>query len=106
MAKRAQLITLSEFLCCPQITRLSAHVSVNVHAATSSANQIYQELYAHLLNVSDPKTGFELTLSYALTLFAQGVYSHGLNRFPRFMEMIQNGIIDIHARPDVASVHW
>ncbi len=36
-------------------------------------------------------------------LFAEssrdGVYSHGLNRFPRFMEMIRQGIIDIHAKP-------
>ena len=28
-----------------------------------------------------------------------GVYSHGLNRFPRFVTMIQNGLIDIHAEP-------
>lgn len=30
-----------------------------------------------------------------------GVYSHGLNRFPRFLAMIQNGIINIHARPEL-----
>ncbi len=28
-----------------------------------------------------------------------GVYSHGLNRFPRFIEMIKRGAIDIHAAP-------
>ncbi len=28
-----------------------------------------------------------------------GVASHGLNRFPRFMEMIRIGVIDIHAQP-------
>lgn len=27
-----------------------------------------------------------------------GVYSHGLNRFPRFLETIRNGIVDVHAR--------
>jgi 3-dehydro-L-gulonate 2-dehydrogenase len=36
-------------------------------------------------------------------LFAQasrdGVYSHGLNRFARFMDYIQKGLIDIHAEP-------
>jgi len=36
-------------------------------------------------------------------LFAEasrdGVYSHGLNRFPRFIETINNGIVDVHASP-------
>jgi 3-dehydro-L-gulonate 2-dehydrogenase len=27
-----------------------------------------------------------------------GVYSHGVNRFPRFLEMIRTGVIDVHAR--------
>ena len=30
-----------------------------------------------------------------------GVYSHGLNRFPRFILQIQNGTIDIHAQPQL-----
>jgi 3-dehydro-L-gulonate 2-dehydrogenase len=29
-----------------------------------------------------------------------GVYSHGLNRFPQFVRMIKSGIVDIHARPE------
>ena len=67
----------------------------------------YQELYARLLKVL-VKTGFEPERAeLCARLFAQtsrdGVYSHGLNRFPRFMEMIQNGIIDIHARPGLIS---
>ncbi|MBB5316167.1 3-dehydro-L-gulonate 2-dehydrogenase [Tunturibacter empetritectus] len=37
-------------------------------------------------------------------LFAEttrdGVYTHGLNRFPRFVETIRNGSIDIHAEPN------
>src|SRR5581483_7945595 len=28
-----------------------------------------------------------------------GVYTHGVNRFPRFIEYIQKGYIDIHAEP-------
>jgi 3-dehydro-L-gulonate 2-dehydrogenase len=38
-------------------------------------------------------------------LFAEttrdGVYSHGLNRFPRFVAMIRNGCIDIDAHPEL-----
>jgi len=39
-------------------------------------------------------------------LFAEttrdGVYSHGVERFPRFLEMIQNGSVHIHASPERA----
>jgi 3-dehydro-L-gulonate 2-dehydrogenase len=40
-------------------------------------------------------------------LFAEttrdGVYSHGVNRFPRFLRMIANGSIDIHASPQLTA---
>jgi 3-dehydro-L-gulonate 2-dehydrogenase len=39
-------------------------------------------------------------------LFAEttcdGVYSHGVERFPRFLAMIRNGSVDIHAEPMLA----
>ncbi len=34
-----------------------------------------------------------------------GVPSHGLDRFPRFIETIKNGVVDIHARPELISAH-
>ncbi|NYF80506.1 3-dehydro-L-gulonate 2-dehydrogenase [Granulicella arctica] len=37
-------------------------------------------------------------------LFAEttrdGVYTHGLNRFPRFTSMVNNGSVDVHAQPE------
>ncbi|MEP6620811.1 MAG: 3-dehydro-L-gulonate 2-dehydrogenase [bacterium] len=43
------------------------------------------------------------------TLFADasrdGVASHGLNRFPRFITMIENGSVDVHARPTRVTAH-
>ncbi len=40
-------------------------------------------------------------------LFAEttrdGVYSHGVNRFPRFIRMIDNGSVDVHAAPRLVS---
>ena len=40
-------------------------------------------------------------------LFAEttrdGVYTHGLNRFPRFAAMVRNGSIDIHAQPTLVT---
>ena len=37
-----------------------------------------------------------------------GVYTHGLNRFPRFAEMVANGCIDVNAEPTRVEVqaHW
>jgi 3-dehydro-L-gulonate 2-dehydrogenase len=53
------------------------------------------------------KRGFERQrAALCARLFAEtardGVYSHGVNRFPRFIRMIENGSIDIHARPRLA----
>ena len=64
---------------------------------------LYQELYDALLRVL-LKAGFEAERARVCAgLFTDasrdGVYSHGLNRFPRFMEMIRRGVIDIHAQP-------
>ena len=69
----------------------------------------YQELYDCLLGVL-LKTGFAVDRAeLCARLFADttrdGVYSHGVNRFPRFMEMIRNGIIDIHARLQLVDSH-
>lgn len=63
----------------------------------------YQELFDVLLTVL-LKAGFEAERARVCArLFTDasrdGVYSHGLNRFPRFMEMIRTGVIDIHAQP-------
>ena len=51
------------------------------------------------------KTGFPADRAdRCARLFADtdrdGVYSHGLNRFPRFMETIRRGVVDIHAQPE------
>jgi len=52
------------------------------------------------------KTGFESDRAeLCARLFADasrdGVHSHGLNRFPRFIETIKNGIVDIYATPEL-----
>lgn len=67
----------------------------------------YDELHQVLLRAL-LKVGFEpQRAALCARLFTEasrdGVYSHGLSRFPRFMEMIQNGVIDIHARPELIS---
>jgi 3-dehydro-L-gulonate 2-dehydrogenase len=34
-----------------------------------------------------------------------GVYSHGLNRFPRFIRTIENGVVDVRAEPTRVTSH-
>ena len=63
----------------------------------------YDELYAALyramqhLGLSDDRA------AHCARLFAEttrdGVYTHGLNRFPRFAESVGNGSVDVNAEP-------
>ena len=67
----------------------------------------YQELFETLLGVL-LKVGFTAERAgLCARLFADtsrdGVYSHGLNRFPQFISMIRSGIIDIHAQPELVA---
>jgi 3-dehydro-L-gulonate 2-dehydrogenase len=64
---------------------------------------LYPEL-VDTLSRSFQKLGFERDRALLCAqLFADssrdGIHSHGLNRFPRFVAMIKNGGIDIHASP-------
>jgi len=65
----------------------------------------YSELFAGLLRVL-LKLGFEQQRArLCAQLFADasrdGVYSHGLNRFPQFVRMIQTGVIAVDAEPEL-----
>jgi 3-dehydro-L-gulonate 2-dehydrogenase len=69
----------------------------------------YDELRDVLLHAL-AGVGFEAgRAELCATLFADatrdGVASHGLNRFPRLMQMIRDGIIDVHARPERIHAH-
>jgi 3-dehydro-L-gulonate 2-dehydrogenase len=67
----------------------------------------YNELFETLRRILS-KTGFDDDgAAVCARLFTEttrdGVYTHGLNRFPRFLRMSENGSIDIHARPQQLS---
>ena len=64
----------------------------------------YEAIHSELVRVLI-KTGFtDDRAHHCATLFTEtqqdGVYSHGLNRFGRFMKMIELGCIDIQAEPE------
>jgi 3-dehydro-L-gulonate 2-dehydrogenase len=63
----------------------------------------YDDLHT-VLRLALERTGMEAErASHCARLFADtsldGVATHGIARFPRFMRMIRNGSIDVHARP-------
>ncbi len=67
----------------------------------------YQDLFDALLRAL-VKLGFEPERARRCAqLFTEtnrdGVYSHGLSRFPRFLAMIQNGLIHVHAEPELVT---
>lgn len=65
---------------------------------------IYEELFETLKRVLLNIHFSEESAQICARLFAEttldGVDSHGLNRFPRFLRMVENGSIDIHAKPE------
>src|SRR6266404_2707094 len=67
----------------------------------------YDELVAVLLKIL-LNLGFDHDRArLCAQLFAEtsldGVYSHGLNRFPQFVRMIKSGVIIVHAQPQLSA---
>ena len=67
----------------------------------------YADLYEALKNALLHLGLTEDRAALCARLFAEttrdGVYTHGLNRFPRFEAMIHNGTIDVHADPTLTA---
>ncbi|WP_353068686.1 3-dehydro-L-gulonate 2-dehydrogenase [Tunturibacter empetritectus] len=63
----------------------------------------FDQLHAALLRAMQQLGLTHDRADFCARLFAEttrdGIYTHGLNRFPRFVETIRNGSIDIHAEP-------
>ncbi len=62
--------------------------------------ELFDTLYRVLLKVGFENENARLCARLFTETTCDGVYSHGLNRFPRFLRMIENGSIDIHAEPE------
>jgi 3-dehydro-L-gulonate 2-dehydrogenase len=64
----------------------------------------YADLYEALHKAMQHLGLREDRAAHCAQLFAEttrdGVYTHGLNRFPRFAAMVRNGSIDVHAEPE------
>ncbi|HXA00188.1 MAG TPA: 3-dehydro-L-gulonate 2-dehydrogenase [Candidatus Dormibacteraeota bacterium] len=89
------------------MTRRFAGEALGVRYLRAMQNNLlrvpYGELYGVLRNVL-VKRGFEESRArHCAQLFAEttrdGVYSHGLNRFPQFVRMIKSGVVVVNAQP-------
>ncbi|HEX3572634.1 MAG TPA: 3-dehydro-L-gulonate 2-dehydrogenase [Acidobacteriaceae bacterium] len=64
---------------------------------------LYDQLYAALLRATEHLGLRGERAALCARLFAEttcdGVYTHGLNRFPRFAQMVANGCIQVDAEP-------
>lgn len=61
--------------------------------------EMYNRLHHVLLNIGFTPERAEKCARLFTQTSCDGVYSHGLNRFPVFINLIRKGIINIHAEP-------
>ena len=65
-----------------------------------SYSNLYNVLLRVLVNAGFAPGRAELCARLFADASRDGVATHGLNRFPRFMEMVRLGVVDIHASPE------
>lgn len=70
-----------------------------------SFEELYQTLRRVLLKVGFEQRRAELCARLFAETDRDGVYTHGLQRFPRFLEMIEKGIVDVSASPVRVEAH-
>ena len=61
--------------------------------------EMYNEFVRVLLKYGFDKDKAEISAKLYADASRDGVYTHGLNRFPKFIKSIHDGIVDIHAEP-------
>lgn len=64
--------------------------------------ELCRTLHRILLEIGFADGRAELCARLFVDASRDGVQSHGLNRFPRFIEMIRNGTVEIHATPELS----
>src|SRR5215210_8063157 len=85
----------------PTRSSSGAPAATSIWSSRTRVRVSYEELHETLRRAL-LKVGFEQgRAELCARLFADtdrdGVYTHGLNRFPRFLEMIQKGLVDVRA---------
>src|SRR5271155_4555445 len=65
-------------------------------------SELFETLRGALLTLGFAPARAELCARLFAETTRDGIYSHGLNRFPRFVRGIRNGTVDIHATPSLS----
>lgn len=68
-------------------------------------DELHQTLRRALLKVGFEQGRAELCARLFAETDRDGVYTHGLNRFPRFLEQIERGVVDVSASPVRVEAH-
>ena len=68
-------------------------------------DELFETLERVVLAIGLPPERAALCARLFADATCDGVASHGLNRFPRFIEMVRSGLIDAQARPALVDVH-
>jgi 3-dehydro-L-gulonate 2-dehydrogenase len=68
-----------------------------------SYDELHQTLLRALLNVGFGQGRADLCARLFAETDLDGVHTHGLKRFPRFLEQIRRGLVDIHASPELVT---
>ncbi|HEY4382106.1 MAG TPA: 3-dehydro-L-gulonate 2-dehydrogenase [Acidobacteriaceae bacterium] len=66
-------------------------------------DDLYQALLRGMLHLGLQEDRAALCARLFADTTCDGVYTHGLDRFPRFAEMVANGCINVHAEPTRAT---
>jgi 3-dehydro-L-gulonate 2-dehydrogenase len=74
-------------------------VSVFKSALRVTYRELYRTLVSALLKVGFEQGRAELCARLFAETDRDGVYTHGLKRFPRFLETIERGVVDVSAQP-------
>jgi 3-dehydro-L-gulonate 2-dehydrogenase len=68
-----------------------------------SYDELHQTLLRALLNEGFERERADLCARLFTETDRDGVYTHGIQRFPRFLEQIRRGLVDIHARAELTT---
>src|SRR5215468_5852796 len=68
-----------------------------------SFDDLFAALVRAMLRLGLPGGRAELCARLFAETTCDGIYSHGLNRFPRFEAMVKNGSIDVRATPTLVT---
>jgi 3-dehydro-L-gulonate 2-dehydrogenase len=89
--------------CCSPVETVTAMSNVKTETLFLPHEKIQETLYTVLRNFNVPEQKAKVCSEVFTRNSLEGVYSHGVNRFPRFVGLIERGVIKVDK--DAKCVH-